>query len=322
MESQKQLCRAALLCSLLLNGGCSEGEIELDHDEPAGDATIPDSEQWTIESQITNRTYQIQVSFPREYDTVSVPYQAVYLLDANGQFGMTTEIVRNLTYFDADSSRGLIVVGVGYPVGAFYNALGVRVLDLTPHSDATWDSILVAVAPEVHPVVSGDAAGFLDFLSRELIPRVESDYRVDGSTRTVIGHSLGGLFALYALLEQPEAFQQYLVISPSLWWKCGDDTTVCLEDASAPDGWVLRREEELYEAGSRLSGRLYLTVGDEEIPTMIEGPRRLAARLQLRDYADLDWTFQMIPGEWHMSIPPSAISAGLRWLHFDSGADR
>ena len=317
MKSHEQLCRAALLCTLLVTAGCSEAEIDPVRDRPVADATIPDSDQWTIESQITKRTYQIQVSFPREYDTVAVPFQAVYLLDANGQFGMTTEIVRNLTYFDQDSPA-LVVVGIGYPVGAFYNALGIRVLDLTPHSDAAWDSIVAADVPEAYPVMSGEAEGFLDFLRQELIPRVETDYRIDGSTRTLIGHSLGGLFALYALLEQPEVFQQYLVISPSLWWKCGSGTPVCLEDPAAPDGWVLRREEELFAAGSQLLGQLYLTVGDEETPDMIEGPRRLAARLQLREYADLDWTFEMIPGEWHMSIPPSAISAGLRWLHFGS----
>ena len=52
--------------------------------------------------------------------------------NSNGQFGMTSEIVRNLAYFDEDSP-GLIVVGVGYPVGQFYNALGPRSLDLTPN---------------------------------------------------------------------------------------------------------------------------------------------------------------------------------------------
>ena len=58
---------------------------------------IPDSRQWTVESEIARRTYQVQVSLPREYDGLTTPYQVVYLLDANGQFGMTTEIVRNPT---------------------------------------------------------------------------------------------------------------------------------------------------------------------------------------------------------------------------------
>lgn len=296
--------------------GCRSGVVQ-GPGQPAGSATIPDSHQWTIQSRLTHRTYQVQVSFPRGYDTTTVAYQAIYLLDANGQFGMTTEIVRNLSYFDSDSP-GLIVVGIGYPVGQFYEAIGPRNFDLTPDRDTVWEASIVEEVPEAHPATTGGAADFLAFLKEELIPRVESEYRIDHSRRTLIGHSLGGLFALYTLLEDPTAFQQYLVISPSLWWGCSNDSTICRKDPTTPDGWVLRREEELHTAGESLAGRLYLTVGTDETPAMIEGPRRLVARLESRGYSDLDWTFEMLSGQWHMSIAPVAISNGLRWLHFGS----
>ena len=42
---------------------------------------IPDSRQWSVESEIARRTYQIQVSLPHEYDAGTTPYQVVYLLD-------------------------------------------------------------------------------------------------------------------------------------------------------------------------------------------------------------------------------------------------
>jgi predicted alpha/beta superfamily hydrolase len=35
---------------------------------------------------------------------------------------------------------------------------------------------------------------------------------------SIFGHSLGGLFAAYALMKRPEAFESFLVSSPSLWW--------------------------------------------------------------------------------------------------------
>ena len=91
---------------------------------------------------------------------------------------------------------------------------------------------------------------------------------------------------------------------------------ICRQDTAAPNGWPLQREAALSVSGGSLTGRLFLTVGDEESPIMIEGSRRLAARLEERAYEGLDWTFEFVPGEWHMSIVPGAISSGLRWLHF------
>jgi predicted alpha/beta superfamily hydrolase len=36
--------------------------------------------------------------------------------------------------------------------------------------------------------------------------------------RVLVGHSLGGLFAVYALMTRPDVFQGYIAISPALWW--------------------------------------------------------------------------------------------------------
>ena len=303
--------------------GCGQTDQgEVSEPVPSG-VVIPDSVEWNMASDISGQTYQIQLSLPLDYDSASISYPAVYLLDSNGQFGMTTEIVRNLTYFD-EHSPGLIVVGVGYPVRQFFNAIAPRGLDLTPDHDDDWEEQFTtdnaALAsrrgyPPIGPVSSGGAAAFLDFLNQELIPFVESEYRIEPARRTLIGHSLGGLFALYTLLEQPDSFEHYLVISPSLWWGCGDELEIC-QAANAPDGLILRREAELYEEGWSPSARVYLTVGSAEQAVMIEGPTRLAERLVARDYRRLDWTFEVLPNEWHMSIVPGAITTGLRWLYF------
>ena len=34
----------------------------------------------------------------------------------------------------------------------------------------------------------------------------------------LVGHSLGGLFALYALAQRPALFTGYVVMEPSAWW--------------------------------------------------------------------------------------------------------
>ncbi len=64
---------------------------------------------------------------------------------------------------------------------------------------------------------NGEAANFSKFLETELIPFVENKYPVT-NFRTLIGHSYGGLFALYSLVHHPQLFSNYLAIDPSLDW--------------------------------------------------------------------------------------------------------
>ena len=68
--------------------------------------------------------------------------------------------------------------------------------------------------------VSGKADLFLDFLQKELIPVIDQKFRSDTSKRIITGHSLGGYFTMYALLnelkEKKHLFMGYIAASPSL----------------------------------------------------------------------------------------------------------
>ena len=61
------------------------------------------------------------------------------------------------------------------------------------------------------------AADFSNFIEAGLIPYVENNYRAT-NYRTLIGHSYGGLFTIYTLLNHPYLFSNYLAIDPSLDW--------------------------------------------------------------------------------------------------------
>ena len=64
---------------------------------------------------------------------------------------------------------------------------------------------------------NGEAANFNKFIETELIPFIENKYPVT-NYRTLIGHSYGGLFTIYTLINHPELFSNYLAIDPSLDW--------------------------------------------------------------------------------------------------------
>jgi len=67
--------------------------------------------------------------------------------------------------------------------------------------------------------LSGGAANFLSFINYELIPYVDKSYSTDTAKRTLMGHSLGGYFTLYALScnwRSKGSFNRYIAASPSL----------------------------------------------------------------------------------------------------------
>jgi predicted alpha/beta superfamily hydrolase len=64
---------------------------------------------------------------------------------------------------------------------------------------------------------NGDAANFNTFIATELIPFIENKYPAT-HFRTLIGHSYGGLYTIYTLLNHPELFSNYIAIDPSLDW--------------------------------------------------------------------------------------------------------
>ncbi|WP_312019101.1 alpha/beta hydrolase-fold protein, partial [Lysinibacillus sp. D4B1_S16] len=59
---------------------------------------------------------------------------------------------------------------------------------------------------------------FLDFILHELMPTVEKEWPINKKKQAVVGHSLGGLFTLYALCARPHLFSHIVAGSPSVWW--------------------------------------------------------------------------------------------------------
>jgi predicted alpha/beta superfamily hydrolase len=63
----------------------------------------------------------------------------------------------------------------------------------------------------------GGSSNFISFIEKELQPYISENFRCS-TERTLIGQSLGGLLATEILLNKPNLFETYLIVSPSLWW--------------------------------------------------------------------------------------------------------
>lgn len=64
---------------------------------------------------------------------------------------------------------------------------------------------------------AGGADEFRRFILEEVRPFIEARYET-GSRNVIIGESLAGLFIADTLLKTPDAFDDYISVSPSLWW--------------------------------------------------------------------------------------------------------
>ena len=63
----------------------------------------------------------------------------------------------------------------------------------------------------------GQAVGFLDKLTREIIPDAEKQLGIEEAERTILGVSLSGLFAIWSMFET-DTFTNIISISGSLWY--------------------------------------------------------------------------------------------------------
>ncbi|MFH1763372.1 MAG: alpha/beta hydrolase-fold protein [Gemmatimonadota bacterium] len=271
-------------------------------------AVITDAETWTVTSSTNSRRYQVSVAVPRGYHGGDQTYPVLFVMDANGQFGMATDIARWLAV--QRDIRDIVVVGVGYPVGHFWDAVGLRTLDLTPTADQPWVEEFARMFPSYPaPEGSGGAPEFLAFLRNELIPYIEAHYRVQSDGRALLGHSFGGLFALHALFFGEGTFSRFVVGSPAIWWD--HDIT-------------FRHEEEFTAGQDSLGARVFLSVGLSEEPEdgsglapyrMVTNVRTLAETLTTRQYRGLEVRTHFFEGETHMSVVPATISRGLRYIY-------
>lgn len=142
---------------------------------------------------------------------------------------------------------------------------------------------------------TGGSANFIRFLGDELIPFIDSAYRTTGE-RTLIGQSLGGLLATEVLMERPQLFTRYVVVSPSLWWD---------------NGSVLAREAAFMNQPASAPKQVWVGVGKEG-KVMVQGAKRLAGLLGRNPLIQVQ--VQVMPRHDHGNILHQAVLDAVRWM--------
>lgn len=301
---------ATVLTAGILAISCSDEPAQRVADSTAPEAPPPSAylagtNSRVITSSRTGRPYQISVAVPRGYASSSRSYPVLYALDANGEFGLVVETARLMQLEDLIPE--LVIVGIGYPVGHYFDAVGKRAFDLTVAEDRTWRWPPPNAPPGLPPLDgTGGAPGFLSFLTEELMPTIEGEYRIDSQDRALFGHSFGGLFTFYALLHSQGKLHRYIASSPALWWA---------------NRISFKHEAAFASANKGLHARAFFSAGllepSETEPGggYVRDLKDLAAVFERRRYEGLEWRVRLVEGETHMSVLPGAISMGLRYIY-------
>ena len=264
-----------------------------------------------IKSVHTGKEYRIAISLPYAYtkprvkgwpfDDAPARWPVIYLLDADWYFGMVTDMIRPMAW--CGSTTDAIVVGIGYPGNtdvqeAWREQQARRCLDLTPIREEATENIWGEITKRACP--TGGAGSFLQFILNELIPIIEKDYQVDPSKRSLAGHSFGGLFATFVLLEKPGLFSNYIIGSPTLVYG---------------NRFIFKREKQFAKRYKRLAANVYLSAGElEEGPqeTTVTDMLRFAVTLQSRNYKGLTLRKQILADLNHCEVVAPGFLAGLK----------
>jgi len=228
-----------------------------------------------IRSAVLNEERTLLINLPDDYDVSQRRYPVLFLLDGDAHFHHVTGIVHFFTV--RNMIPPLIVIAL-------------------PNIDRTRDFSPTSIDKRL---TSGGADRFLEFFQEELIPYVDSHYRTF-PYRIIIGHSLGGLFAIYALLTQPDVFNAYIAISPSL---------------SYDNELLLKKAPAFLEKSPELKKFLFMTVGNE--PKYIPRLESFSKILEEMAPEGLEWKYTYMEKEDHVSITHRSIYDGLETLYLD-----
>ena len=266
--------------------------------EPKKREIEPDT---TITSKIMGKDYQLYISFPSGYSTKdTTKYPVLYVLDGRGSFPLFKTLREAMDL--GNELEKVIIVGIGRgrdPASWYIN----RMYDYTPSLDTISDRKSEKQFGFPNGAIkSGGAEKFLKCITTEIIPYVETHYKTTND-RGITGHSLGGLFTTYCLLNSTGVFSRYGINSPSLWWNNDE---------------LLNQADSLFTKNKTWDispVKVFISVGQKEGPSMVPTMVKLSTMLEARAYKNVTLTWHIFQDETHLSVVPTSLSRTLSVLY-------
>ncbi|QHL87643.1 alpha/beta hydrolase [Nibribacter ruber] len=252
----------------------------------------------TLHSNILKEDREVWVYVPKSAGAGSkAKFPVMYLLDGEAFF---TSMAGTADYLSTVVGKmpEMIIVGIRNTD---------RVRDLTPTHYPFWAS----GEPANDLKSSGGGANFMAFLEKELMPYIETRYPTQ-PYRMLVGHSLGGLTVLQALVHQPALFTSYVAIDPSIWW---DHQRIMQQAAQTLAQKDYAGKSLFYAVANTMDkGMDTVRVVQDKAQNNHNVRGHLRFRETLRKSKNLAWAWRYYPEDNHGSVPFPAQYDALRYL--------
>jgi hypothetical protein len=236
---------------------------------------IAGGERFTIHSKVLDEDRVILIFLPDNYDNSEYNFPVLYVLDGETHFrhvsGATDYLARN------GLAPGIIVVAI------------TNVNRNRDSSPVHVDNIST----------SGGAEKFHKFLKKELLPTIKKNYRTT-DYNMIMGHSFGGTFIGYSLLEYPEVFNAYIAVSPYLQFA---------------DNYIINEAKNKLKSKYDNPKSFYMTVGDEI--DFFNPLDEFSDLIKEKSGKAISFQYVQMPRDNHMSTPYLSIFNGLRFIFSD-----
>lgn len=257
---------------------------------PVRQVTLDNTEQFTITSKyVEGEKYQIRVSLPVNYDSYDYSFPVLYVLDGDKSFGMAKDITDWLIWFG--EIKDIIIVGISYGQG----------------TDAWWEKrerdythCYNTTAGNESAQNNGGAESFLKFIRNELMPAINKKYKALKDSNALMGISYGGMLTSYVLFSQPDMFNGFIILGPTLIWR--NENILKLESAYSVNHKALNK-------------KVYVAYGSLDNKSWVINPtKQLMDSIQLHSYEGLRFVPEVLDGETHISSYATGLTHGLKAL--------
>ncbi|MDQ0726600.1 putative alpha/beta superfamily hydrolase [Microbacterium sp. W4I20] len=286
---------------------------------------LADTEYLEVTARSGHR-YGVWVTTPPGYAESSDPLPLIYVVDGNFAVGLTAPLI--VTQADPYLTVApYIQVSIGYAAEEAEQWAQLRNRDLVPPGEPVSEQMLKtlegardsgAMTQEhmdayLAHLADTHADVFLSFLAEELHPLLQTKVRVSDSGHGLFGYSYGGLFTLYAWLQETSPFATFGAGSPGV---------------AATDSQVFPLIAALPEHGpDAASRRLHVTLNEAELFGAIPIYREIGRNL-LTVIEDLDTqgragdVTRALLHETHLTGLQASFLSYLKTCHTRSGSVR
>ena len=256
-----------------------------------------------ITSEITERDYQLYISFPNSYSTKdTISYPVLYVLDGERNFNFFYQ--PNIFLGAMGKIEKIIIVGIDS--GKDRKSQNVnRTYNFTPTINIDSSSVRQRekrLGLSDGTLLSGGASEFLKVIKNEIAPFIDKNYKTNND-RGITGHSLGGLFTAYCFVNSDGYFTRFGINSPSLWWNEEDFLNQAVKQFEDKKVWKVPQTKVFISSGGNES--IYI------LPTTI----KFVTYLKNANYENIDLNWQIFDNETHGTVRPLSLRKAIIELY-------